>query len=253
MSSFTKYTALIIDDEEPARDLIKLFLNDFPRIEVLDESEDGFSGYKKILEHRPQLIFLDIQMPKLTGFEMLEMLKDKPEIIFTTAYDHFAVQAFEQNAADYLLKPFSKDRFGAALAKAIERIKSGKSDAQRIEKIVETTQNQEFVLDRVAVKRGRDLFILSADDVFCITADDDYVTIHSEKEKFLKEATMNYFERHLSADLFARIHRSAIVNMSKIEKIEQLGKETYSVVMKNREHLTASRSGYKLLKDKLNL
>jgi two-component system LytT family response regulator len=196
---------------------------------------------------------LDIQMPKLTGFEILELLEDCPEIIFITAFDHFAVKAFELNAIDYLLKPFNKERFDSALKKACDKIRSGIDSNDKITDIIHFTRQNQVLLNRIAVKKGQNIRILGVEEVFYIEAQDDYTMIYTEHEKFLKDTTMQYFETHLETNLFTRIHRSYIVNIKSIDKIERFEKETYAVILKNKTKLKVSRAGYKQLKEKLSL
>ena len=151
--------ALIIEDEQPARDLIKYYLSVHSNITLLGEFPDGFSGLKAIHELKPDLVFLDVQMPKLTGFELLELMDETPHIIFTTAYDQFAIKAFELNAVDYLLKPYSQERFNQAIAKVMEKVQSKPAD-QSITKLVEHVAEKQEILDRVVVKTGSKIKIV---------------------------------------------------------------------------------------------
>lgn len=244
-----KLRIIIIDDEQPARDIVKLFLHDHSNIELIGQCKNGFEGVKMISELKPDLIFLDIQMPKIDGFEMLELIENPPPVIFCTAYDEYAIKAFEQNTVDYLLKPFSKERFDDAIKKFEEVESSGSS----VREVVELSENYHQKLDRIAVKTGGKIDIVSMDSIDYLEAQDDYVEIHSERRKFLKQQTMKYYETALDSDKFVRIHRRFIVNVSKIVRLEKYGKETYTAILKNSEQLTVSAAGYSKLKTTLEI
>jgi len=242
---------LIIDDEEPARMLVRKFLEDFSEIEVLGECADGFTAVKSINEHNPDLIFLDVQMPKLSGFELLEIIEHKPHVIFTTAYDSYAIKAFDENAVDYLLKPFSRERFADAVKKVVGRIAS--QTEQNFTEVIALAEEKTEILQRIAVKSGSKIEIIAIGDIVYLESEGDYVMIHTKEGKFLKEKTMKYFEQHLDPDTFIRIHRSYIININEISGIELFEKESYIVKLKNGDQVKASSSGYKALKDALKL
>jgi len=241
---------IIIDDELPARDLIRHYLSAYPDIEIVGEADNGFAAMKLIRELSPHLVFLDVQMPKLTGFEMLELLDEPPAIIFSTAFDQYAIRAFEMNAVDYLLKPYSKERFDAALQKALSSIQSGISLKTEI-KSLKTFPLE--TLTRIAVKDRQQIHVIPIDDIDFIEADGDYVKLHTAKSVYLKEKTMKYFEENLPPQQFIRIHRSYIVNVNEVKKIELYEKETYRIHLKNGEYLKASSSGFKALKKAVSL
>ncbi|NQV01904.1 MAG: response regulator transcription factor [Bacteroidia bacterium] len=253
MTNDQKYKALIIDDEPPARQIIRDYLKEFPSLEIAGEFSDGFSGLKAVQELKPDLVFLDIQMPKLTGFEMLELLDDPPVIIFSTAFDQFAIKAFEMNAVDYLLKPYARDRFKQAVGKAMSALSTGNQDAKPVKSILRVIDEQPDLLARIAVKIRHKVHVIPVLDIRYFEADGDYVTIHTEKERFLKEKTMKYFEAHLDPARFVRIHRSTIINVDFMDKLEYYDKESYAVLMKDGTSLKASTSGYKVLKEALKL
>ena len=242
---------LIIDDEEPARMLVRKFLEDFSEIEVLGECADGFTAVKSINEHNPDLIFLDVQMPKLSGFELLEIIEHKPHVILTTAYDSYAIKAFDENAVDYLLKPFSRERFADAVKKVVGRIAS--QTEQNFTEVIALAEEKTEILQRIAVKSGSKIEIIAIGDIVYLESEGDYVMIHTKEGKFLKEKTMKYFEQHLDPDTFIRIHRSYIININEISRIELFEKESYIVKLKNGDQVKASSSGYKALKDALKL
>jgi len=244
-----KYNAIIIEDEKLARDLVKNYLLDIANIELIGEFSDGFSGLKAINELKPDIVFLDVQMPKLTGLELLELLDNPPVIIFTTAYDEFAVKAFELNAIDYLLKPFSKERFNTAVQKSINNLGSSASSLLNLKNQVNTQK----AVDKIVVKTNNNIQVIMLNDVNYIESEDDYVMIHTLTGKYLKHQTMKFYEENLNASQFIRIHRSYIVNVSQINKIEKFGKDTYQVVLKNDINLKVSRSRYQGLKTQLGI
>jgi two-component system, LytTR family, response regulator len=241
--------AIIIDDEKLARDLIKSFLTECTDIEVIKECEDGFDGLKSINEQKPDMVFLDVQMPKLTGLEILEVLDFKPAIVFTTAYDEYAIKAFEHNAADYLLKPFLKTRFFEAIEKVRDRIANRSEDTSQLNNLVQTLVETKEILQRIVVKTGSKIKVIPVETIIYLQADDDYVTIFTKEGKYLKEATMKYFESHLDPDKFIRIHRSYIVNINDIIQMELYEKESYMVSLRNGQKLNVSKSGIKRLKE----
>jgi two-component system LytT family response regulator len=242
---------IIVEDERLARDLIKDYIESHEDFEIIGEYEDGFSGLKAINEMKPDLIFLDIQMPKLTGFEMLEVLDHHPAIIFTTAYDQYALKAFEHNALDYLLKPYSKDRFDEALGKARERVQSG-DNAGSIARLVEHREQEEDEIHRVVVKSRSRIHVIPVDDIIYLEAQDDYVMVYTLQSKHLKQKTMKFFEVHLPVEDFVRIHRSYIVKLSEISQLQLYEKESYIVILKNGVKLPVSKSGLPRLKKKLD-
>lgn len=244
-----KLTAVIIDDEKLARDLIESYLQRHDDIELIGTCSNGFEGLKVINEKKPDLIFLDIKMPKISGFELLELLDDPPVIIFSTAYDEFAIKAFDLNAVDYLLKPYSQDRFDGALLKAKGRVRTGELQAPKIQKTLNETQPA--TLDRIVVKTGNKIHIVTASKIDFIEAMDDYVRIHTEEGKYVKQQTMKFLEAHLDQDNFVRIHRSYILAIRCISKIEVMAKESYVAILKDGGTLPVSRSGYSKLKETL--
>lgn len=248
-----KYTTVIIDDEEPARAIIRKYLSYFPEFELAGEFEDGYEGLKGIRDLNPDLAFLDIQMPRLTGLELLELLEKPPIIIFSTAYDQYALKAFELSATDYLMKPYSRDRFELAIGKAMEKLKSGADPQIPVRSLVQTMDASEEIIHRIAVKIKHNVHVISTSDIHFIEAEGDYVMIHVEGAKYLKEKTMKYFETHLDPALFARIHRSFIVNLNTIARLELYDKEQYVVRLNDGNMLKASSAGYKMLKEKLHL
>lgn len=246
-----KIKALIIEDEAPARELIRFMLSDHPEIVIIGECGDGFCGAREIKEKHPDLIFLDIQMPKLTGFELLEVIDEKPEVIFTTAFDQYAIRAFEMNAVDYLLKPFSKERFDDALAKAVNRLEKETPAHDNVEKLIAAASEAEGYLTRIVFRKGAGIKIIPLNNVSYFAAEDDYVMIYYNEGKALKPKTMKYYEDHLPPTLFMRVHRSYIVNVEHINRLEPYSKDNYVAVLKSGEKIPVSRAGYKMLREKL--
>jgi two-component system LytT family response regulator len=249
-----KFKALIIEDEQPARDLLRLFLNEYPEIELIDECSDGFDGAKAISLHKPDLVFLDIQMPRINGFEMLELIDTEqlPLIIFTTAFDQFALKAFEFNALDYLLKPIALPRFKQAVDKALASLKAGQSDTRPISKLIETGMGTGTYIDRIVLKSGEGFHVILQEDIFCIEAHDDYVIIATSNEEYLKKKTLKFYEENLDPSLFLRVHRSFLVQINAIKKIEPYSKDAFIGILKNGRKISISKSGYSELRKSFN-
>jgi two-component system LytT family response regulator len=244
-----KIKSIIIDDEKLARDVIKNYIKSFSNVEIAAECSDGFEGLKSINEIKPDIIFLDIQMPKINGFEMLELIDEPPKIIFTTAFDQYALKAFEVNAIDYLLKPFSKERFAEACNKAINNLQNNASQSDQVKNLLIHHEREIELLDRVIIKKGANIKIIPVDEIEYIEAQDDYVMLHTKQGKFLKQKTMKFFESHLDPKEYIRIHRSYIVKLSSIKQIEGYEKDSYRIELKNGIKLPVSKSGYSKLKE----
>lgn len=246
---------IIVEDERPARDLLKNYLEEFPEMELVGEYDNGFDGLKAINEIQPDAIFLDVQMPKLTGFELLEVLDHQPEVIFTTAYDQFAIRAFERNAVDYLLKPFSKERFKEAIIKLSSRLDAKEGDTKvesGIEKIRQHFAESDQKLNRVVIKKSGKIHVISTGDINYLEAQDDYVMVYTDEGRFLKQQTMKYFEQHLDKQQFVRVHRSYIANISRIERIEPYEKSNFILILKDGNKVPVSRGGMQVLKENLD-
>jgi two-component system, LytTR family, response regulator len=244
------YKVIIIDDEPLARSIVKEYLQKQPELELVQECGDGFEGVKAIQQHKPDLIFLDIQMPKINGFEMLELIDDPPAVIFTTAFDEYAIKAFEAHAIDYLLKPFNQERFDKAISKWREQgsgVKDGTKD------LLETASLSPAQSQRVVIKDGSRIKIIPAHDIFYLEAADDYVKVHTKEGYFLKNKTMNHFEQVLDANQFVRSHRSYIINISQITRIDPYEKDNHVAVLKSGAKVPISRGGYGKVKAVLGL
>jgi len=242
---------IIIDDETLARSIVKEYLQRHPQLELVAECRDGFEGLKAIQQYQPDLVFLDIQMPKINGFEMLELLEQPPAVIFTTAFDEFAIKAFEAHAIDYLLKPFNQERFDKAIAKWLDQ-KNKPSDA-RTEDLLETASHSPSQSSRIVVKNGSKIKIIPVHDIFYLEAADDYVKIHTQEGYFLKNKTMNHFELVLDRQQFVRSHRSYIVNVQHITRIDPYEKDNHIAILRTGAKVPVSRGGYGKLKMVLGL
>jgi two-component system, LytTR family, response regulator len=285
--SLPAITAIIIDDEPLARLIVQEYLQSYDNITVLQECNDGFEGIKAIQHHHPDLIFLDIQMPKINGFEMLELVEDPPAVIFTTAFDEYAIRAFETHAVDYLLKPFSKDRFDKALRKwmdqyvpAAARTQAASTQAPASaqapaapsptqaqaptpapvdpraaaqQSLLDTAAESPAQQQRIVVKTGGKIKIIPLEDVHFLEASDDYVKIHTHNGAFLKNRTMGYFEQVLDPSRFVRTHRSYIINVQQVTRIEPYEKDGHLCILSSGAQVPVSKAGYVKLKSVLGL
>lgn len=242
---------ILIDDESLARDIVKHYLSSFPDIEVVAECSDGFEGLKAITQHQPDFIFLDIQMPKINGFEMLELVENPPAVIFTTAFDEYAIKAFEVNAVDYLLKPIEKSRFDLAMQKLPLRLNA--ADNNETQELLDSAAMSPAQHNRVVVKKNGVIKIIAVADIHYLEADDDYVKLSTTEGIFHKNKTMSFFERTLDNQQFIRIHRSYIINLAQVTKIELKEKDSYIVLLKSDIWLPVSKTGYIKLKAALGL
>jgi two-component system LytT family response regulator len=229
--------------------MVKEYLLAYPEIEIVGECSDGFEGVKAIAQHKPDLVFLDIQMPKINGFEMLELVEDPPDVIFTTAYDEYAIKAFELHAVDYLLKPFSKERFDKAVQKWKGLTSSTKKNTSSL---LENTHPPEE-RQRIVVKKGINIVILPVHTVHYIEAFDDYVKVHTREGFYLKKKTMAYYEKALDPHQFVRIHRSYLLNLQELTRIEPSDKDNHVALLKSGVRVPLSQSGYGKLKEVLGI
>jgi two-component system LytT family response regulator len=243
---------ILIDDEPLARSIVNEYLQTYQDVEIIEECNDGFEGVKNITKHRPDLIFLDIQMPKINGFEMLELIENAPDVIFTTAFDEYAIKAFEAHAIDYLLKPFSKERFDKAMQKWLSQ-RNRTEEKVVTQKLIESEVRQPEERNRIVVKEGGNIRIIPVHEILYMEAYDDYVKIFTQKEMFLKKKTMSFYEQSLDANQFVRVHRSYIIQLSQITRIEPLEKDTHVALLKNGVKVPLSKTGYAKLKMVLGL
>jgi two-component system LytT family response regulator len=243
---------IIIDDEPLARSIIREYLQYYPELQLIAECNDGFEGVKAIQQLQPDLIFLDIQMPKINGFEMLELIEEPPAVIFTTAYDEYAMKAFESYAIDYLLKPFSRDRFDKAILKWSQTGKAGNS-REKLAPLLESVSNSPAEQQRVVVKLAGKIRIIPVEDIHYLEAADDYVKIHTREGAFLKNKTMGHFESVLNVNQFVRTHRSFMVNITEITRIDPYEKDNHLAILKSGSRVPVSKTGYVKLKSVLGL
>ncbi|MBC7684288.1 MAG: response regulator transcription factor [Bdellovibrionales bacterium] len=234
---------LIVDDEDLARALVREFLGAHADIEIVAECANGFDAVKAITELDPDLVFLDIQMPKLNGFEVVELAGRKTHYIFVTAYDQYALKAFEVHAIDYLLKPYSQRRFDEALAHARASLRNGIGVAA----VVSEAATRAKPLGRVLIRDGARVHVIATDKIDFIEAQDDYVQINSEGKGYLKLQRLAELESQLDPEVFVRIHRSYIVNLGCIGRIEQ-GKDSHCAILHDGTRIPVSRSGYQKIK-----
>lgn len=244
---------IIIEDEEPAQKLIAEYLKAYPDFEIIAVCNNGFDGYREITKLNPDVIFLDVQMPKLTGIEMLELVENPPLVVFTTAYEQYAIKAFEYSATDYVLKPFTQLRFNEVIEKIRKADNNRHEEINRLNSLIDEIRRERGGIDRVVVKSGNKIKILSLDDIICFEAADDYVLIYSTGEQYLKQTTMREFEAHLPDSKFLRVHRSCIVNLSFIELIEPYTKDTHIIKLAKGIEVKTSKSGSQSLRKKLKI
>jgi two-component system LytT family response regulator len=240
-----KIRAVTVDDEELARAVLREFLAAHADVEIVAECANGFEVVRAVTELRPDLLFLDIQMPKLDGFEVLELIGNEVAVIFVTAYDEFALRAFEVHAVDYLLKPFSPER----LAEALDHAKSHL--AQRaplpVKALVSAARPKDGPAQRILIRDGSRVHVISVDRLDYIQAQDDYVCLHSEGKGFLKEQTLAELETILDPNRFVRIHRSYILNVERLTRVEPYGRDSRIAILTDGTRLPVSRSGYQRL------
>lgn len=230
--------AILVDDEPLARSIIREYLAANQTVEVIDECQDGFEALKSIQQHKPDLVFLDIQMPKINGFEMLELIEQPPKVIFTTAFDEFAIKAFEANAVDYLLKPFSRERFEKALSKVSDR-KTGEEEHIEATRNLYLQQSQ-----RIVIRDQGKIIVVPLDEISYFEASDDYVKVHAGNNIYLKNKTLSFYERALEGTSFIRVHRSVLLNTDYINRIDPYSRESYSALLTNGEKVMVSKAGY---------
>lgn len=242
--------AVIIDDEPLAREVVKEYLLNFPQIQVVQECNDGFEGLKAIQQQQPDIIFLDIQMPKITGFEMLELVENMPAVIFTTAFEEHAIRAFEVHAVDYLLKPFSSERFDKAVQKWLDQYQSTPASTAAL---LETAAANPVQSNRVVIKINGKIKIIPVQDIHYIEAADDYVKIFTQEGSFLKNKTMSFFEKMLDPQQFTRVHRSYILNVNQVTRIDPYEKENHLAILRSGAKVLVSKTGYPRLKSALGL
>jgi two-component system, LytTR family, response regulator len=242
---------VIVDDEPLARAVVREFLGAHAGVEVVAECANGFEAVKAVAELAPDLVFLDVQMPKLSGFEVLELVGRDVPVVFTTAYDQYALRAFEVHAVDYLLKPFSEQRFAGALSRARDRLTSASRAALPVDALVSDARPRPGPLERVLIRDGSRVHVLAADAIDYVEAQDDYVSFRSAGKSYLKDQTMGATETLLDPDRFVRIHRSYLLNIERIARVELYAKDSRIAILRDGTKLPVSRTGYARLAKRL--
>jgi len=235
---------LIVDDEPHAREILAEYLAEYPQFTVVAQCANGYEAVKAVAEHAPDLVFLDIQMPKLDGFEVLELLDAKPRVVFVTAYDEYAVRAFEVHALDYLVKPFTAERFAAVVSRAEQAVLG--AAAQPIADVAAAARKKP--LQRIAFKEGSAIDVVPVQRIDYIEAQDDYVHVFTRGEKRAKQQTLAELEQLLDPARFVRVHRGYIVNLESLARVEPYAKDSRVVVLKDGTRIPVSRAGYERLK-----
>lgn len=244
------FSALIVDDEDLGRAVVREHLEGHPEMQVVGECPNGFDAVKACGELKPDLLFLDIQMPKLDGFEVLELLDPQPVVIFVTAYDQHALRAFEVHAVDYLLKPFSRDRFEEALQRAKARLEQGQGTRIQATELSGSAKG-DWPLDRIVVKDGAKVTLIPLAKLDYIQAQDDYVLLKTPEKGHLKQQTLASLEQRLDPKRFMRIHRSFIIQLDRLIRLEQTETESWVAVLQDGTRLPVSKSGYARLREVL--
>jgi two-component system, LytTR family, response regulator len=235
---------VIVDDEPLARAVVREFLKSHPGVEVVAECGNGFDAVKAVAELAPDLMFLDVQMPKLNGFEVLELIGRQVPVVFTTAYDQYALRAFEVHAVDYLLKPFSEERFGEALSRARGRLHAQEGGAPDIDALVNDIRPKSGPVERVLIRDGSQVHVIPVEKIDYVEAQDDYVCFKAEGRQYLKDQTMGALESQLDAARFVRIHRSYFLNIERIARVELYAKDSRVAILRDGTRLPVSRAGY---------
>jgi len=233
---------VVVDDEPLARAMVRQSLQAHPGVEIVAECANGFEAVKAVADLSPDLLFLDVQMPKLSGFEVLELIGRDVAVIFTTAYDQYALRAFEVHAVDYLLKPFSAERFAEALSRARERL-AGR-DAAPVDALLAEVRPRQGPLARVLIRDGAQVHVLPVERIDYVEAQDDYVAFKSEGRTYLKDQTLGSVEASLDPGRFVRVHRSYLLNVERIGRVELYAKDSRVAILRDGTRLPVSRAGY---------
>ena len=244
-----KITCIIIDDEQLARDLLVEFLESYEDIEIIAQCSKGSDAVKKIDELEPELIFLDVQMPGMDGFEVLEKIEHKPYVIFTTAYDQYAIQAFDKNAVDYLLKPLDEERFGLAIKRALDRIKHDQSNIEQL--LTNIRKSDESYSTHLFVQKSEKLLNIPSNEIMHLEASGDYTVLTTAKDQYLSSSGIGKLEEKLDPEIFIRIHRSTIINLNFLKEIEKHFNGGLIVKMQNGKAFPVSRTYAKLIRKKV--
>ena len=240
---------VLVDDEAAARALLREYLETHPDIEIVAECANGFEAVKAVTELHPDLLFLDIQMPKLDGFEVLDLVGTGPAVVFVTAYDEYALRAFDVHAVDYLLKPFGPERLATALERVRGRLIG--HDSPPVGEIVAAARRRDVPAHRILVRDASKVHVIPVDALDYVEAQDDYVCLHAEGRRHLKEQTMSEMEAVLDPTRFVRIHRSVILNIERLARVEPYAKDSRVAILRDGTKLPVSRAGYARLNELL--
>lgn len=243
-------TCIIIDDEKLARELLTEFLEAFPKIEIVAECEKGKDAVEAIDALKPDLIFLDVQMPGMNGFEVLEKIEHDPYVIFTTAYDQYAIKAFEKNAVDYLLKPLDEERFGLAINRALTRKKLETNNIEGLLKGVKADRKDSYD-SHIFVQKSEKLFNLPVEEIIYLEASGDYTIITTKSDQFVSSSGIGKLEEIMNPDMFIRVHRSTIINLTFLKEIERHFNGGMIVKMQNSKSFPVSRTYAKMIRKKV--
>ena len=243
---------VVVDDEPLARAVVREYAGADPTIDIVAECANGFEAVKAVSELKPDLVLLDVQMPKLDGFEVLELLGRDQPVVFVTAYDQYALRAFEVHAIDYLLKPYSVERFQEAIGRARERLRARTAAPPTpVEDLVRDAKPKTGHAERVLIRDGANVHVLPVDKIDYVEAQDDYVAFKSEGKQYLKDQTLASVEGTLDPARFVRIHRSFILNIDRIAKVELYAKDSRVAILRDGTRLPVSRAGYARLSELL--
>jgi len=243
-------TCIIVDDEKLARDLLREYLENFPDIELVAECEQGTDAVEKIDSLKPDIVFLDVQMPGMTGFDVLEDIEHEPYVIFTTAYDQYAIKAFEKNAVDYLLKPLDEERFRTAVNRAIKRKSLEHSTIEDLLQSLRSERKGPFD-SHIFVQKSEKLFNLPVEEIVYLEASGDYTIITTKADQFVSSSGIGKLEEILNPEVFIRVHRSTIVNVNYLKEIERHFNGGMVVKMQNGKSFPVSRTYAKLIRKKV--
>ena len=248
MSERERLRVVVVDDEPLARAVVREYLTKYAEVELVAECGNGFDAVKAVTELSPDLLFLDVQMPKLDGFEVLELLGRDVPVVFITAYDQYALRAFEVHAVDYLLKPFSEERFAEALERTRERLRAKRTaddpEAVDIEALVAQARPRQGPLERVLIRDGAQVHVIPVNRLDYVEAQDDYVSFKADGKQYLKDQTLANVEASLDPACFVRIHRSYILNIERIARVELYAKDSRVAILRDGTRLPVSRAGY---------
>ena len=237
-----RITTVLVDDEPLARKLLKEYLQDFPQIEIIEECRNGRQAVKSINENKPDLVFLDIRMPGMDGFEVLENLKHVPHIIFSTAYGDYALKAFEMNAVDYLLKPYDRKRFSRAMQKVINQTIQSNNDINKIVSVLQQSKETKDYPQHIFVRIGRKIISIKVNDIVWIESDGDYTSLHTIDGIYFCNLSLNTLENRLDSSCFLRVHRSFIIATNSIEHLASDGEGGFIAVLKDKSKVKVSRT-----------